>query len=66
MPVAINGIEYLTTAEAMKMVDMSRTTWRKYAEEYGLQHYAKPGKSKRYLWKRSDVERLLEPLPAER
>lgn len=66
MPVTMNEIEYLTTEEAMKLVDMSRTTWQKYAREYGLEHYTKPGKSKRFLWQKSDVERLLEPLPVKR
>lgn len=62
----INGIEYLTTKEAMELTDMSRSTWRKYADEYGFQHYARPGKSKQFLWKKSDVEKLLEPKPVER
>lgn len=63
MPIVLNNVEYLTTAEAMTLTDMkSRETWRKYARQYGFKHHAQVGKSKRYLWRKSDVEKLLAPL----
>lgn len=65
MPVILNDTEYVTTQEALTILGIrSRETWAKLAKQHGFQWTTQVGKSKRYLWKKSDVELLLEPIPA--
>lgn len=62
MPTRLNDVEYLTTQEAMKLVDMCRSTYEKYVKQYGFQPVQRPGKRRTNLWKKSDVEELLKPI----
>lgn len=63
MPTTLQSIEYLTTQEVISLLGISRSTWLVIARERGIQHYAQVGKSRRFLWQKSDVDPLLKPIP---
>lgn len=53
----------LTAEDAQVRLGVSRATFWNLVRRHRLQRYKIPAKGKRVFFRRSDVDRLLEPIP---
>lgn len=60
----IDGIEYLTAAEAAAMLDVKLTTLYAYASRGRIRSYRRGIKRERF-YRRAEIEALLEMRPTE-
>ncbi|MFN3337465.1 MAG: helix-turn-helix domain-containing protein [Thermomicrobium sp.] len=61
--IEIDGVEYLTAAEAAALLGVKRETLYAYASRGRLRSYRR-GIRRERLYRRSDLEALLRPQPA--
>jgi predicted DNA-binding protein (UPF0251 family) len=57
--------ELLTTQQAIERLGVSRAAFWNIVRREQVQRYRAPADAKRVFFKRSDVERLARPVPAE-